>query len=37
MALENVFKNRGYHLKKSNFKVQDTTKVFYKENAEWYV
>ena len=25
MASENVFKKRGYHLQKSNFKVQDTT------------
>ena len=26
MALKNAFKKRGYHLWKSNFKVQDTTK-----------
>ena len=25
MASENAFKKRGYHLWKSNFKVQDTT------------
>ena len=25
MALENAFKKCGYHLQKSNFKVQDTT------------
>ena len=33
MASENALKKRGYHIRKSNFKVQDTTKSVYKKDA----
>ena len=34
MALENAFKKRGYHLLKSNLKVQVITKSVLQKDAE---